>query len=634
MSASTQEKISENLMRARNIQRIALLITVLATLNSLVQLRAFFLSQEWQPLLAFFLAASVALSQFFLVRGLSRAGRLRLAAYSLLSILFAILLLLNVLLAGLAIPFAIGSVIAFPFIGYLILPRQQIKWSAVAGLVLAALILAVNYFEPVPRFTGGGVVGGPATIVPLLLGVLLIFVLWQGVQLFIAGALRTKLIISFLAVSLVPIIAANIYRYLETGSLGGFLAVSVGLLVLAVLSAFFFGYIIAQPIRRLTDVANTVARGNLNVVAPIETQDEISDLAKSFNVMTVRLRELISSLEDQIATRTAQLTTVLDVNQRLTTILDVDELMAEVVELIKSTFNYYHAHIYLLEETGNLLVMREGTGEAGRQMKDQGHFIPLAAERSLVARSARSKTPILVSDVRQEPDWLPNPLLPETQSELAIPITLGAEDAVIGVLDVQQNQAGGLSEDDVQTLNSLAHQIAIAVRNAQLFQTSQKALQEAEAIQKQYLQTAWETFTPIQTKTFFEAGRVTPHPENRRAARGLQLPLSVRGQEIGVLGIAPPDSAATWSDDEMTLIEAVSQQVSLTIENLRLFETTQQRATREQLTRQITDKIRASRDIESAMKTAAQELSRVLGTTRATVDLKVELEEQGSRVAE
>ncbi|HEY86006.1 MAG TPA: GAF domain-containing protein [Chloroflexi bacterium] len=624
MSVFTQEKPSKDLNRAKNIQRIALLITGLATLNSFVQLRTFILSQEWQPLLAFFLAAAVVLSQFFLVRGLARAGRLRLAAYLLSGILFAIFLSLNVLLAGMAIPFVIASVVVFPFIGYLTLPRQKIKWAATVGLVLAALIFTVNYVDPAFRFSGGGVVGGPAAIVPLLLGVLLIAILWQAVRLFIAGSIKTKLIIAFLVASLVPIIVANVYRYLETGSLGGFLAVSAGLLVLAALSAFFFGYTITSPIRRLTDAANTVARGNLNVVAPIETQDEISDMAKSFNLMTTRLRELIGSLEEQVATRTAQLATVLEVNQRLTAILDVDELMAEVVELIKSTFNYYHAHIYLLEETGNILVMREGTGEAGRQMKDQGHFIPLAAERSLVARAARSKRAILITDVRQEPDWLPNPLLPETQSELAIPITLGAEDVVIGVLDVQQNQIGGLSEDDVQTLNSLAHQVAIAVHNAQLFQSSQTALQEAQAIQKQYQQEAWEFFAPTQSKTFFEAGQAPPPAEGLDLqATGLRLPLSVRDQTIGVLGITPLDSAATWSDDEMALVEAVSRQVSLTIENLRLFETTRQRATREQLTRQITDKIRASSNIEGAMKIAAQELSKALGTARATVDLKV-----------
>ncbi len=625
MSVLTQEKPSQDLNRAKNIQRIALLFTVLAVLNTGVQIRAFSLTQAWQPLLACFVTAAVALGNFFLVRKLARAKKVRLAANLLMAIVFVAFLLLNILLAGLAIPFAVASIVLFPFMSFLTRPQKQIWWAALLGLVLTGLIIAINYFEPVPRFTGEGLSGGPAALVPFLVSVLTAFIVWQAIQLFIAGNLRTKLLIAFLVASLVPTIAMGAFYYRETGRFGGVLYLGAGLIILAIASAIFFAHVIARPIRRLTDIANTIAKGNLSIVAPIETQDEISYMAKSFNIMTARLRELIGSLEDQVATRTAQLETVLKVNQQLTTILDVDELMAQVVELSKATFNYYHAHIYLLDETETLLIMRAGTGQAGRQMKEQGHYIPLAAEQSLVARAARSKRPILVSNVKQEPDWLPNPLLPETKSELAIPITFGAKGAVIGVLDVQQNQVGGLTRDDAQLLTSLAHQIAIAVRNAKLYQGSQKALQEAQAIQKQYIQTAWESFVSARPKKHFSAGQA-PAVSNslELQTKGLRLPLSVRGQQIGVLGVAPPEGAASWSEDELALIEAVSQQVSLTIENLRLFETTRQRAAREQLTRQITDKIRASSSIENAMQTAAEELSRVLGTARATVDLNLE----------
>ncbi|HHJ06207.1 MAG TPA: HAMP domain-containing protein [Anaerolineae bacterium] len=625
MSVSTQEQPSKDLNRAKNIQRIAILFTVLALLNTGVQISAFIPGRAWQPMAAVFVTAGVALGNFFFVRKLAQTGRIQLAANLLLGIPFIAFLLLNTLISGLAIPFAVASVIFFPAMAFLTMPREQIKWAALMGLVLAALITAVNYFEPLPRFTSARPRGGPAVIVPVLLGVLIAFVVWQAVQLFVAGSLRTKLLIAFLVASLTPVVVMGAFYYKETGQTGGVLYAGAGLVILAIASAVFFAYIIAQPIRRLTDVAHTVAEGNLNVTAPIETQDEIGDMAKSFNIMTARLRELIGSLEDQVITRTAQLETVLEVNQRLTTILDVDELMVQVVDLVKSTFNYYHAHIYLLDETETLLIMRAGAGEAGRRMKEQGHYIPLAAERSLVARAARSKRAILISNVKQEPNWLPNPLLPETQSELAIPITFGAKNAIMGVLDVQQNQVGGLTRDDVQLLTSLTHQIAIAARNAQLYQDSQKALQEAQAIQRQYQQEAWESFVPTQPKTFFEAGQAPPAVSNLELqATSLQLPLSVRGQKVGVLGIAPPDGATSWNDDELALIEAVSQQVSLTIENLRLFETTKQRAAREQLTRKITDKIRASSTIENAMRTAAEELSRALGTARATVDLNVE----------
>ncbi len=163
--------------------------------------------------------------------------------------------------------------------------------------------------------------------------------------------------------------------------------------------------------------------------------------------------------QEALERRARQVQTSTEVAQEIAVAPALDDLFRRVVNLVRERFGYYHAHIYTLEE-GNL-VMQEGTGEAGRKMKKVSHKIALLAKQSLVAGAARSGEPMLVSDVSQESTWLPQPLLSETKSEIAVPIKLG--DEVLGVLDVQNNTVGDLDVEDLLLLTGLCGQIAVAI---------------------------------------------------------------------------------------------------------------------------------------------------------------------------
>lgn len=250
-------------------------------------------------------------------------------------------------------------------------------------------------------------------------------------------------------------------------------------LMIAVLLALVvagFGFVVSQslagPVVRLTAVANQIAAGDIQVQAKVETGDEIGVLASTFNTMTAQLRDFIASLEERVAARTQDLATVAEVGTVTASILESQRLLQEVVDLTKERFNLYHSHIYLLDEKGENLILTAGAGEPGQIMVAEGRSISLDREQSLVARAARERKGVTVNDVTQAPDFLPNPLLPNTRSELAVPMIVGGN--VIGVFDIQSEQVGRFTDSDVNIQTTLAAQLATSIQNVRTFEQSRK----------------------------------------------------------------------------------------------------------------------------------------------------------------
>ncbi len=187
-------------------------------------------------------------------------------------------------------------------------------------------------------------------------------------------------------------------------------------------------------------------------------------------IMTVGVSRDITEakrVQDMITARAAQLATVSEVATVIATILNPDEMLQTVVDMTKGSFGFYHAHIYLVDEGQHTLVLTKGAGDIGRQMVSEGRRIPLDAEKSLVARAARTREGVIVNDVRLDPDFLPHPLLPETRSEMAVPMMIG--DQLLGVLDVQADAVGRFTEEDVLIETTLSSQVAVALQNARQY---------------------------------------------------------------------------------------------------------------------------------------------------------------------
>ena len=243
------------------------------------------------------------------------------------------------------------------------------------------------------------------------------------------------------------------------------------IMVLVVFAAVFIARTVSRPVVNLTKLAKQIAAGDLSAQAQVESGDEIGQLAVAFNQMTTQLRD---SLQD-LNRRASELATVSEVGTAVSTILETERLLQQVVDLTKERFNLYHSHIYLLDEAGENLVLASGAGEPGRQMVAKGLFIPLNREQSLVARAARERKGIAVNDVTQAPDFLPNPLLPNTRSELAVPMIMGGK--VIGVFDVQSDIIGRFTDTDINIQTTMATQLATAIQNVRSFEKAHSQAQ-------------------------------------------------------------------------------------------------------------------------------------------------------------
>jgi GAF domain-containing protein/HAMP domain-containing protein len=369
---------------------------------------------------------------------------------------------------------------------------------------------------------------------------------------------------------------------------------------------------ISGPVNDLIETFQKIEEGDLDQRVPVTGTDELATVAIHFNRMVSRLDKLQSTLEEQVMERTKQLTATNDVGRVASSILDQDELLDKVANLITERFNYYYAAIYLLDPSKKWAELKEATGQAGNVLKQNRHRLEVSG-KSMVAGCIREKMPRLAQNTVDEKQRFENPLLPYTRSEIALPLIVG--DNVLGALNVQSTKRSDFGPDVIETMQNMASQVAVSLENARLFQEAQQSINELRAIQKQYLLEGWTSIRSYNDNLEYGVGET-----NDAANQVIERSISLRDQILGQVTLERSDE---WSPEQQSLVDAVTAQAAIALENARLVSESRQVALREKTLTEINSKIWSSASIDAILQTVVKELGKRFNTSNTTIELNM-----------
>jgi len=413
-------------------------------------------------------------------------------------------------------------------------------------------------------------------------------------------------------------------------------------LVLSILLAVTLSQQLIRPIILLTNTAQEILAGKLDIQAQVNSTDEIGTLAQTFNIMTSQLQGALQNLDrrakeleqrtveleltsQQSEKRAQQLQTIAEITQNISTEKDLNKLLAEITQTVSERFGVYHVGIFLLDESSKFAVLLASNSPGGKEMLRRQHSLEVG-QVGIVGNVTSTGNPRIALDTGADAIYFNNPDLPQTRSELALPLKI--EKQVIGALDIQSTDINAFSDEDVEVLTILADQVSLAIQNARLFNQIEKSLAESNAIQRQYVRETWRILPKLEKLSGFRytlTGAIPLDDETKFAAiedltdkKMIRVPIILRGETIGTLAVQVPNQEHIKAD-QMDLIKAVAERVALSAENARLFEDTTRRAERERLVSDITTKIRGTNNPEEMIRIAAQEIKNALGVSRVDV---------------
>ncbi len=410
---------------------------------------------------------------------------------------------------------------------------------------------------------------------------------------------------------------------------------------------------------------------NKNPYALLVISQDITELKKTENLSSRQAQQLLTAAE---------------IARDVASSLQAEQVLVNATNLIRERFGYYHASVFLVEPTGKYAVLHEASGDIGQKMKAVGHRLAVGS-RSLVGQAVARGETVVSNNTRQNPNYYPNPLLPDTRSELVVP--LKTANKVIGALDVQSDRINAFQTEDIHTLEILADQLVMALENANLYARTQENLVKhrllhqmttaaststnlSEAIQRTvynlrtalgeervafyladqdgnlFLHTAigFEGLEinqfNIQTSNYLPAlvarerypmrvSHLSPnepspavHPETRSA---LAVPVLFSDELLGVLSLES-EQIERFDENDQEIIGALGDSLGAILTNARLVDQIRQQVERQRMLYEITSKIRRSVDIETILRTSVNEISRVVGARKAQIQINPVL--QGS----
>lgn len=432
-----------------------------------------------------------------------------------------------------------------------------------------------------------------------------------------------------------------------------------GLNIGGLLSVQFFGITLPPNLGGLAGVTTAIGvvlifLGNFRNRVELSRLDEVRrinrDLEDLTSTLENRVNERTFELEtanQQTTRRVAQLQAITELSEAISELQDLNELFPAATRLISERFGFYHVGIFLIDSEREYAILQAANSEGGKRMLARGHRLKLGT--GVVGFAAQSGRPRIALDVGTDAVYFDNPDLPDTRSEVALPMK--SRNETIGVLDVQSITAGAFSPDDLQVLTALANQVSIALENTRLLTETRAALIQVQEVYNEFTHAEWSrTVAQAEQPGFrYQAGRIelldtslrspevssavergeaiasNPSDENRQV---IAVPVKLRGEVIGVLHIESGDRDRQWSEDDISLVEAVAERAAFAMENARLFQAARRRAAKERLISEATARIGGALNIENILHTTAEELERVLGGSEVVIQFRNERQDE------
>ena len=372
---------------------------------------------------------------------------------------------------------------------------------------------------------------------------------------------------------------------------------------------------LTNPIQEIASIAREIGGGNWDVSLPRPTSVEVGALVDAFDRMTGELRDLYRGLEGKVAARTRdlrertmQLETSAYVAREASAIRDVKQLLDKTVDLISDRFGFYHAGIFLLDEAQDYAVLRAASSDGGKRMLTRQHKLKVG-EVGIVGYVADAAEPRIALDVGIDAVFFDNPDLPETRSEMALPLEVHGE--VIGVLDVQSTEAAAFTGEDVEVLQTMADQLALAIENARLLEEASARVREVGLLLRQQSRDGWQKLLRGRDEWSYVYDGIDVMPGQAVTPKTdpqLNLPIQIRGETVGEFDLERPDRPP--SREERVLAQAVLEEAGQALESARLFEEARTRA-REQsilsdLGQALAAQLRVDQVLEESYRGASQ----------------------------
>lgn len=420
--------------------------------------------------------------------------------------------------------------------------------------------------------------------------------------------------------------------------------VFITLLIMALACGLFFLYQMS-PAYQFAQFTKQL--GKKNFLATLNTSkfvgehrviaQSLMDLSADIQIMVAELEENVIERTRELEARATQLKAAADVSKSAASVRNLSELLQQTTQLISERFKYYHVGVFLLDERKEYAVLSASNSEGGKRMLEKKHRLKVN-EKSIVGYAAQNLTARIALDVGQDAVFFDNPDLPNTRSEIALPLIAAGQ--ILGIIDVQSIEQSAFSQEDVTTLQILADQITIAIQNANLFSETEKALQASREVYGDVSRDAWkkvlrnqprigyiatpsgttqmssETLEPNLIKSF-DTGKVVTNSDGLT----ITVPIKIRGQVIGGIRLKKSDISDNWSQDETNLAITLSDQLSGALESARLYRESQQRAVRETLVSDISARISSVSRVDAILRETVQELGQTFGNASVSFQL-------------